>query len=336
LRLASFLHRSDRMKRPAMWLILICAACGSEAVDPDEDLDGKADADGVVEHGSFDIGRTQTATMGDGATRHDWQFTLVGDAEVKLYTHPLRLDTVLYLYKRSERGWGRYIAKNDDYGGDPAAHLERELGAGEYLVRVKAGDEDVQGEFRLLSSCHGPGCAPEPLDHIQAADCVGQALDCALAEVGGALDLAEARARLEGCLAGKTGSSNGAACEGACAYPGAEPFCAATADALSFYSGQSAACRSVFTECLPDCYYSDGNIDIYPDLESTAEAMCLEYGAPSDCDRFARSRTDCGGDGAKDDCVDRCLATDGPWLGYDADDAGLAEARQFCEEGCAE
>jgi hypothetical protein len=71
-----------------------------------------------------------------------------------------RTDTVLYLYKESERGWGSYIARNDDYGDTTYSQIVRSVDAGRYRVLVKGYKAETRGKFKVTVGCTGDGCAP--------------------------------------------------------------------------------------------------------------------------------------------------------------------------------
>lgn len=102
---------------------------------------------------------------------HSWTFTLTGDARLDLQTKVSHnLDTVAYLYRRdagSNAAWGEHIGTNDDTGGTIASRIKKKLGAGEYLLKVKAGKVQLRGAFSVLAACSGAGC-PAPAEACAA------------------------------------------------------------------------------------------------------------------------------------------------------------------------
>jgi len=252
--------------RTSMLFLVMLAACAPGS-DPEEELDGggKADDPLRVEHGDYTPGSTVEATFTASATKHAWTFMLDGHGRMTLFTRPTDRDTVLYLFRRRPGGsWGHYIAKNDDFEGESFSQITADLDEGVYRILVTAGDEDVRGKFNLKSRCEGPGCTTEPMDQVDAGDCIRQARECVFDALGDEEELTrtQARARLDECLSGKTGESTGAACDLACAYEDAEPLCAATVEAIAYYSRHGAYCLELYLECVPDCETADGNIMI--------------------------------------------------------------------------
>ena len=166
------------MKRSLSFLsALLLVACA-----PSSSLDAttKGDAEeGAPIDGAFDSFASPTdrgeLTLGEAAdgelTRREqylaWTFTLDADADVTLRTEPAAggrsVDTVLYLYREGARGWGRYIARNDDAGGTLFSSISRRLGAGRYRALVKGYDSRVRGPFVLASECAGEGCPTPPV-----------------------------------------------------------------------------------------------------------------------------------------------------------------------------
>jgi len=152
-------------------VLAVVAATGClEAGKPDEEEllvedGGKADSQRKpTEHGEIAFGTPELSALTASERYHAWTFELSGDARVELTTSyavrgQRRTDTVLYLYKESPRGWGAYIARNDDYGSTTYSKLVRELGAGRYRALVKGHLASTMGKFKLTALCDGPGCA---------------------------------------------------------------------------------------------------------------------------------------------------------------------------------
>lgn len=118
-----------------------------------------------TEHGAIDFGVPVTSVLTETERFHTWVFELTDTANVELVTSyallgQRRTDTVLYLYRESWDGWGRYIARNDDYGSTTYSKLVRELGPGRYRALVKGHAESTVGKFKLTATCDGAGCEP--------------------------------------------------------------------------------------------------------------------------------------------------------------------------------
>ena len=148
----------------ALLLALGCQAGPAQKVGPEEDppVDGALDSfRSPVDHGALTLGGSVTATLSAEESFHAWTFDLAAPASVALRTADGgdgMVDTVLYLYRARERGWGPSIARNDD---DPPwlfSALSRELEPGRYRVLVKGYDRGERGAFRLVSECEGEGC----------------------------------------------------------------------------------------------------------------------------------------------------------------------------------
>ncbi|MAQ13966.1 MAG: hypothetical protein CMN30_04120 [Sandaracinus sp.] len=142
-----------------------CAATPSpdaKGVESDILADGSYDSfyDPTVH--PLELGGTTGATIEYGTRYHAFDFDLYGDATVTLTTDAADpyVDTVVYLYREGESGWGSYIARNDDAPGlGLFSHLDEDLGAGHYRLMVKGYDRSVEGAFTLASTCTGEGCA---------------------------------------------------------------------------------------------------------------------------------------------------------------------------------
>ncbi len=154
----------------ALASLSLLAGCLDGATDKgDEDdvpTDGKADSFGSpTEHGAIPFNAASSAEFTASEGFHSWTFKLTrGGGKVDLrtaYATP-NLDTVVYLYKKTGASWGSYIATNDDATSSTAAsRIEKQLGAGEYRVIVKAYKRTQRGPFALMGECAGAGC-PAP------------------------------------------------------------------------------------------------------------------------------------------------------------------------------
>jgi hypothetical protein len=140
------------------------APSGKDGPEEDPPLDGAFDSfRSPTEHGELLFGRSIDADITDDDAFHAWTFTLTGPARVDLRIglgpESSDLDTVMYVYREGERGWGAYIARNDDAGPyTQFSGLSLELDAGRYRVLVKGYDRRVTGDFALDSACMGEGC----------------------------------------------------------------------------------------------------------------------------------------------------------------------------------
>jgi len=148
--------------------VLLMLACAS---DPATSSD-KGDESDVPVDGSFDsfydptvhelvLGTPADAELARGARFHAFDFSLSGDAHVVLRTtaDDPYTDTVAYLYRAGDRGWGRYVARNDDAPGlGLFSRVEMDLGEGDYRLLVKGYGWWVEGPFTVESSCEGAGC----------------------------------------------------------------------------------------------------------------------------------------------------------------------------------
>ena len=101
----------------------------------------------------------------------------------------------MYLYRQGDRGWGRYIARNDDtWGIGYFSRIEESLGAGVYRVLIKGYSRWTEGPFALDATCDGAGCpgaeVPDPpvngwRDCASADDCAeGERCEGFVREVG--------------------------------------------------------------------------------------------------------------------------------------------------------
>lgn len=147
-----------------------CLDGGGKGEESDLDVvDGKADSfRKPTQHGVIPFDTEMASAITDTEQFHAWTFTLTGDAQVDLTTSyavrgQRRTDTVLYLYRHDGTSWGRYIARNDDYGDTTYSKLVKQLGAGEYRALVKGYAETTRGKFKLTVGCTGDGCTA-PVD----------------------------------------------------------------------------------------------------------------------------------------------------------------------------
>ncbi len=108
-------------------------------------------------HGELQFGVDNPAQFTENNRFHAWTVTLSDVAEValstKLFTQ--NLDSVMYLYKE---GTSAYVAKNDDYQGNPESRIAESLQAGRYTIVVKAVKTFQTGSFALSGTCSGAGC----------------------------------------------------------------------------------------------------------------------------------------------------------------------------------
>lgn len=133
---------------------------------PEEELppDGKDDSFRTpTDHGPINFGVPVTSALSSAERFHAWVFDLSDTATVELVTSyavrgQRRTDTVLYLYRQGDTGWGSYIARNDDYADTTYSKLVRTLTPGRYRVLVKGHLSTTLGKFKLTATCNGPGC----------------------------------------------------------------------------------------------------------------------------------------------------------------------------------
>lgn len=184
--------------------VLAAALGGVAACDGDGVGSQSADASDSFArptmHGALTFGVDASSSFTARERFHAWTFTLTGDAAVDLRTTELasNLDTVAYLYRREPGAstWGASIAQNDDHAGELASRIEADLGAGEYLIKVKATKTAMRGGFSLASTCTGDGCPTVaacedgadvtlPAETGLAPSCAGDLAGVLLADVTG-------------------------------------------------------------------------------------------------------------------------------------------------------
>jgi hypothetical protein len=143
----------------------VCGACGVPEPDATIRIDEASDQLRVTtEHGELAFGTWIPAEITENEPMAAWTFELTAQASVILRTEATsegEIDTVLSLYRRGKRGWGRAIARNDDSSDTVLSALSRRLGAGQYRVVVTGYDQSAVGGFILASECRGAGC-PKP------------------------------------------------------------------------------------------------------------------------------------------------------------------------------
>jgi hypothetical protein len=160
------------MKHITVLLAAVLTACAPiEAPDkgPAEEapIDGAYDSfRSPVEHRELLFGRAELAELTVRESFHAWTFTLREQSSVALRTERAmpglpEVDTMIYVYRESERGWGRVIASNDDAPGTLFSALSRSLAPGRYRVLVKGYARASVGPFALVAECAGPGCGPD-------------------------------------------------------------------------------------------------------------------------------------------------------------------------------
>lgn len=165
------------MFRPAWFLLALvplvsCATDGSEDKGEEEELLDESKEDShrkPTDHGALTFGVSAASALTETERYHAWTFELSGDAYVEMTTSyavsgQRKTDTVLYLYKEGPSGWGRYIARNDDYAGKVYSQLVGDYSEGRYRVIVKGHSADTMGKFKITVGCNGLGCAPPERD----------------------------------------------------------------------------------------------------------------------------------------------------------------------------
>ncbi|UJR86737.1 DVUA0089 family protein [Sandaracinus amylolyticus] len=155
--------RSIRLLALVPALLACQAAPVDKGAEEDAPLDGAADSfRNPIDHSALALGGSVSAEITRDESFHAWTFELTAPASIALRTEGAReVDTMLYLYREGARGWGSYIARNDDAGGTLWSALSRDLVAGRYRVIVKGYDRRVRGAFTLASECSGEGCPRE-------------------------------------------------------------------------------------------------------------------------------------------------------------------------------
>jgi len=136
------------------------------ATEEDAPLDGAYDsfrAPTLV--GDLTFGRAERSELTASARYLAWNFSLTAGSAVTVHTDfamsgGREVDTVLYLYREGPRGWGSYIAVNDDSRGTLFSGLSRTLEAGNYRVIVKGYAATTRGAFSITADCTGDGCGP--------------------------------------------------------------------------------------------------------------------------------------------------------------------------------
>lgn len=160
--------RSHVISSLLLTLAFGCAMAPDKGPESELLLDGKADGvDGIIEH-TTPIQEIQEVglTLTEDTRGHAYRFTLGTNEHVSIYTALFsgdtgpEIDTVLYLFRKSEDGWGHYIRRNDD---DPTregtlwSRIEEDLAPGEYRILVKAYGDTV-GSFGLNMKCADGFC----------------------------------------------------------------------------------------------------------------------------------------------------------------------------------
>lgn len=142
----------------AMTALGVAACAGDDGVGSESaDVDSFASP---TNHGVLQFGVPNAAEFTDSNRFHAWTFELSAEADVDLSTQLItqNLDSVMYLYKKGESGWGSNIKKNDDHDGQLSSRITATLGEGEYLVKIKAAKTALRGAFSLTGQCAGAGC----------------------------------------------------------------------------------------------------------------------------------------------------------------------------------
>ena len=153
----------------ALLLALTGFGCAGDGKGEEENVfdeyEAKADSfSQPTEHGMLVFGVAQDAELSEDHLYHAWDFTLTDQSTVSIETVLVtaNLDTVMYLYRfNTETGrWGRYIARNDDADSSTVrSRIARDLEAGQYRVLVKGFKTSLRGQFQIVATCEGAGCA---------------------------------------------------------------------------------------------------------------------------------------------------------------------------------
>ncbi len=171
---------------PTLLLLSLAAGCAAEppgkaaAAEEGLPLDGKLDSfQKPTDHGVIGFGAlaSQAGKLTKKELHHVWDFSLAGPADVHLFTGAPpadadadEVDTVMYLYRESDRGWGSWIARNDDANGALWSSVVRSLGAGHYRVLVKGYAASTRGSFGVTIDCDGDGCGAVPVSECLLGD----------------------------------------------------------------------------------------------------------------------------------------------------------------------
>lgn len=149
-----------------------CASQSKEENElPDVLVDGAADSFSYpTQMGTLFERVWQYGTIDPAGSQRNiaYTFTVDGDAAIEITTREAPVDeherdltnTIVYLYKQTDAGTFRRIAKtdaNDDFG-----VLARNVGAGTYRVLVKGTEARDGGDFMIRLGCEGDGCADGP------------------------------------------------------------------------------------------------------------------------------------------------------------------------------
>jgi hypothetical protein len=150
----------------ALSLLFLASASVVACGDVDSSEDFATDSwKSPTHHGELSFRYENRAEFSESNRFHAWTFELSGDAAVVLETDlkTANLDTIAYLYRRDsdDQTWGSYIAKNDDGDDSLASKLEEQLGAGQYLLKIKTAKTGFRGSFAVLGSWYGAGCPTE-------------------------------------------------------------------------------------------------------------------------------------------------------------------------------
>jgi len=149
-----------------------CVAADLKDVGAEEDapIDGAYDSlRSPTDHGVLTFGTASRAELTAAEGYHAWTFSVTGPATVTVRTEAAttggrEVDTVLYLYREGDTGWGRNIASNDDAGSSLFSSIRRELTAGRYRAVVKGYRRTTRGAFGIVADCSGVGCGAVELD----------------------------------------------------------------------------------------------------------------------------------------------------------------------------
>jgi len=143
-----------------------CAAASDKTGEVGDEADGRYDSFfNPTDKGQVALGGEVAAELSDAEQFHAFHFELSGPAEVRLESKDggdPYLDTVFYLYRQSDHGWGSYVAKDDDGGTEYFSRIAETLEAGSYRLLVKGYAQTDRGPYLLETDCAGAGCEAAP------------------------------------------------------------------------------------------------------------------------------------------------------------------------------
>lgn len=137
------------------------------------------------------------------------------------------------------------------------------------------------GHYRIDLSCvAGPCLQGQVMDAEIAGACIGQARDCALAELDDSpLDGSTVPSLFESCL---RGDDMPALCGGACE----NGVCAETVNRLRNFAGRGPDCIEQIQNCIDDCVPHNTTSAAITDLAGAPDMMCWAAGNRASCAAF--------------------------------------------------